>query len=221
MNVRELAGRIDHTLLRPEAAERDITRFVEEAGQLGFATLCVPPCHVSLASRLLGSSKTLVSTVAGFPLGFQVPGAKLLEARAAFDDGASEIDVVMNISKLKSGNAHYVTSEIGPIVRALPEAVIKVIIETHYLTDGEKLAALEAAVEAGADYVKTSTGFAGGGALASDVEALSSAAGGRILVKASGGIKTLNDALTMIKAGAERLGTSSGPVILEEMKRRV
>ncbi|CAG0945280.1 deoxyribose-phosphate aldolase [Anaerolineae bacterium] len=220
MNRKELASRIDHTLLRPEAGEREIALFVEKAAPFGFATLCVPPCHVSFASRLLGSSKTLVSTVAGFPLGFHVPGVKLLEAKAAFDDGASEIDVVMNISRLKSGNARFVISEIGSIVRALPEAVIKVIIETHYLTGEEKLAALEAAVEAGADFVKTSTGFAPGGALASDVETLAIAAGGRILVKASGGIKTLNGALSMIQAGAARLGTSSGPAIIEEIKGR-
>lgn len=218
MNIKELASRIDQTMLRPEAAEREINEFIERSSSLGFATLCVPPCHVALASRLLGSSKTLVSTVAGFPLGFQVPGVKLLEARAAFDDGASEIDIVMNISRLKSGNASFVTAEIGSIVRALPEAVIKVIIETCYLTDQEKLSALEAAVESGADFVKTSTGFAPKGADRRDVEILAVAAKGRIQVKASGGIKTLKDALSMLNAGAERLGTSSGPSILEELK---
>jgi deoxyribose-phosphate aldolase len=218
MDVKKLAKLIDQTCLKPEATESEMTAFIERSGGLGFATLCVPPCHVALASRLLGSSTTLVSTVAGFPLGFQVPGVKLLEARAAFDDGASEIDIVMNISRVKSGNASFVTGEIGSIVRALPEAVIKVIIETCYLTDQEKLAAVEAAVEAGADFVKTSTGFAAKGADARDVEMLSGAAKGRIQVKASGGIKTLADALSMIKAGAERLGTSSGPSILAEFK---
>ncbi|CAG1064467.1 deoxyribose-phosphate aldolase [uncultured bacterium] len=221
MDIKELASRIDHTSLKPETSEKEMTGFIEKASGMGFATLCVPPCHVALASRLLGSSKTLVSTVAGFPLGFQVPGVKLLEARAAFDDGASEIDVVMNISRFKSGNHSFVISEIGSIVAALPEAVIKVIIETHYLTGGEKLAALEAAVEAGADYVKTSTGFAPGGALVSDVETLRTAADGRILIKASGGIKSLKDAISMIEAGADRLGTSSGPSILEELKGSV
>ena len=218
MDINELASRIDQTMLRPDAAEREMIEFIERSGTLGFATLCVPPCHVALASRLLGSSKTLVSTVAGFPLGFQVPGVKLLEARAAFDDGASEIDIVMNISRLKSGNASFVAGEIGSIVRVLPEAVIKVIIETCYLSDQEKLAALESAVEAGADFVKTSTGFAASGANRRDVEMLTVAARGRIQVKASGGIKTLADALSMIKAGADRLGTSSGPSILEELK---
>lgn len=218
MDIKELAARMDQTMLRPEATEKEVAEFIERSIGPGFATLCVPPCHVALASRLLGSSKTLVSTVAGFPLGFQVPGVKLLEARAAFDDGASEIDVVMNISRLKSGNAPFITGEIGSIVRALPEAVIKVIIETHYLTDQEKLAALEAAVEAGADFVKTSTGFALKGADARDIELLAGAANGRISVKASGGIKTLADALSMLKAGAERLGTSTGASILEELK---
>lgn len=218
MNIKELASRIDQTMLKPDASEKEVVEFIERSSGLGFATLCVPPCHVALASRLLGSSKTLVSTVAGFPLGFQVPGVKLLEARAAFDDGASEIDIVMNISRLKSGNAFFVTDEIGPIVRALPEAVIKVIIETCYLTDQEKVSALEAAVESGADFVKTSTGFGPKGADIRDVELLAAAAKGRIQVKASGGIKTLKDALSMLKAGAERLGTSIGPSILEELK---
>jgi deoxyribose-phosphate aldolase len=221
MNIKELASHIDQTILRPDATEKEMIEFIERSSGLGFATLCVPPCHVALASRLLGSSKTLVSTVAGFPLGFQVPGVKLLEARAAFDDGASEIDIVMNISRLKSGNASFITGEIGSITRALPEAVIKVIIETCYLTDQEKLSALEAIVDSGADFVKTSTGFAPKGADILDVELLAGATKGRIQVKASGGIKTLKDALSMLKAGAERLGTSSGPSILEELKKGV
>lgn len=201
-------------MLRPEATEGEVAAFVEDAASRGFAAVCVPPCHVPLAARLLDRSKTLVATVAGFPAGFQVPGVKLLEARAAFDTGASEIDIVMNISRLKSGDARYVTDEIAPVVRALPEAVIKVIIETCYLTDAEKLAALEAAVEAGADFVKTSTGFGPDGATVHDVELLAGAAEGRIMVKASGGIRTTEQALSMIRAGADRIGTSSGREIV-------
>lgn len=214
MDKKELASLIDQTNLRADATEKEMASFVEEAAGFGFATICVPPCHVALASSLLGASKTLVSTVAGFPLGFEVPGVKLLEARAAFDAGASEIDIVMNISRLKSGNAPYVTAEIAPVVRALPEAIIKVIIETCYLTDQEKLDAMEAAIIAGADFVKTSTGFGPAGATVRDVELLAKAAKGRIGVKASGGIRSLEAALSMVKAGAQRLGTSSGPAIL-------
>lgn len=218
MDKTQLAGLIDQTNLKPETTEKEITSFIEQASELGFATVCVPPCHVALASRLLETTKTLVSTVAGFPLGYQVPGVKLLEARAAFDAGASEIDIVMNISRLKSGNAAYVISEITPIVRALPEAVIKVIIETCYLTDKEKLDALEAVVSSGADFIKTSTGFGPGGATVHDVELLSKAAKGRLRVKASGGIRTTEDAISMIDAGARRLGTSAGPAILAGLK---
>lgn len=215
MDKKELSSLIDQTILKPQAPEKEIAAFVEEAAGLGFATVCVPPCHVALASRLLGSSKTLVSTVAGFPLGFHVPGVKLLEARAAMDDGASEIDIVINVSRLKSGGASYITDEISPVVRAVPEAVVKVIIEAYYLTDAEKLDALEACVSAGADFVKTSTGFAPGGATVHDVELLTKASKARVLVKASGGIKTTKDALAMIKAGAARIGTSSGRAIID------
>lgn len=214
MDKKELAALIDQTSLRPDATEKEVASFIEDAADSGFATVCVPPCHIPLAVKLLARSATLVSTVAGFPLGFQVPGVKLLEARAAFDAGASEIDIVMNISKLKSSGPAYVSSEQAPIVKALPEAVIKVIIETCYLTDGEKLQALEAVVSSGADFIKTSTGFGPGGATVHDVELLAKAAKGRILVKASGGIKTTAEALAMIKAGAARLGTSRGHDIL-------
>ena len=218
MYIKELASYIDQTSLRPDATEKEIREFVELSAPLGFATLCVPPCRVALVKKLLGNSGTLVSTVAGFPLGFHMPGVKLLEARTAFDNGASEIDMVLNVSELKSGNASFVADEISAIVKAVPGALIKVIIETCYLTDEEKLAALEAAVSSGARFVKTSTGFGPKGADVRDIELLKQAARGRIKVKASGGIKTLTSALSMIEAGAARLGTSSGPAILEELK---
>lgn len=218
MDIKELASLIDHTILRPDVTEKEVAAFADEASSLGFATLCVPPCHVRIVRRLLGTSRTRVSTVAGFPLGYQSKGVKLAEARAAFDDGASEIDMVMNISALKSGNALSVADEISKIVQAVPGALIKVIIETCYLTDEEKLGALEAAVSSGAHFVKTSTGFGPGGADIRDISQLARAARGRIKIKASGGIKTLPAALAMIKAGAARLGTSSGPSILEELR---
>ncbi|MCC6502522.1 MAG: deoxyribose-phosphate aldolase [Deltaproteobacteria bacterium] len=213
-----LAGFIDQTILRPDATAKELSAFVGLSKGLGFATLCVPPCHVALSSSLLGSSKTLVSTVIGFPLGFQSAGVKLLEAKAAVGSGASEIDMVINISMLKSGNASFVADEISGIVEAVPGSVVKVIIEACYLTDEEKIAALEAAITSGAQFVKTSTGFGPKGAEVRDVKLLAAAASGRIKVKASGGIKTLESALSMIAAGATRLGTSSGPSILNEMR---
>lgn len=207
-------------MLRADATEKEIAGFVELSASLGFATVCVPPCHVALAARLLGSSNTRVSTVAGFPLGFQTPEVKAFEARKAFESGASEIDMVMNISMLKSGNASFVTDEIGLVARAIDKAVLKVIIETCCLTDAEKLASVEAAVSAGAAFVKTSTGFGAKGADVRDVSLLANAASGRIKVKASGGIKTLSSALSIIEAGAGRIGTSSGAAILDELAGR-
>lgn len=220
MDTVELAGLIDNTILRADAAEKEIAGFVERSASLGFATVCVPPCHVALAVRLLAGFPTRVSTVAGFPLGFHTPEVKALEARKACEAGASEIDMVMNISLLKSGNTPFVEDEIGSVVRAIDGAVLKVIIETCCLTDAEKLASVEAAVSAGAAFVKTSTGFGTKGAEARDVELLARAAAGRIKVKASGGIKTLSSALSMIEAGAARIGTSSGAAILDELTGR-
>lgn len=220
MDTVDLAGLIDNTILRADASEKEVAGFVERSAPLGFATVCVPPCHVALAANLLGSSETRVSTVAGFPLGFQTPEVKALEARKAIEAGASEIDMVMNVSMLKSGNISFVVDEIGSVARAIDGAVLKVIIETCCLTDEEKLASLEAAVSAGAAFVKTSTGFGPKGADERDVALLARAGAGRIKVKASGGIKTLSSALSMIEAGAKRLGTSSGAAILEELAGR-
>jgi len=220
MDTIELAGLIDNTILRADATGKEVAGFVELSAPLGFATVCVPPCHVALAKKLLGTSKTPVSTVAGFPLGFQTPEVKAFEARKAVESGASEVDMVLNVSMLKSGNTSFVEDEIGLVARAIDKAVLKVIIETCCLTDAEKLASVEAAVRAGASFVKTSTGFGPKGADVADVALLFRAAAGRIRVKASGGIKTLSSALSMIEAGAGRLGTSSGAAILEELMSR-
>lgn len=217
MEINELAPCIDLTILRPEAGKEAVSGFCASALEFPFATVCVPPCHIRTASRVLKGSDTRVSTVAGFPLGFQSPGVKLLEARTAFESGASEIDAVMNIALFKSGELAAVEDEISEIVRSLPGAVIKIIIETCYLERHEKLAALELAVKAGAAFVKTSTGFGPAGATVEDVRLLSIASSGRILVKASGGIKDLKGALSMIGAGAARIGTSSGVSILREL----
>lgn len=220
LTLKELAGSIDLTLLKPDATERDIELLVESGLKYPFASVCVPPCHVGAAARLVKDKGLSICTVAGFPLGYQAPGVKLLEAKRAFEEGASEVDMVMNISLFKSGKHFAVEDEISAIVRALPDVTVKVIIETGYLTNEEKIAACRIAINGGADYVKTSTGFGTGGAEVSDIRLLSIASGGKIKVKASGGIKSLADAIAMMEAGAERVGTSSGVKIIEEFSKR-
>ncbi len=220
MDSSRLAGYIDLTLLRPDAAAADMESFAASALKYPFAALCVPPCHVKRVCGIAAGSGVKVATVAGFPLGYNIKGSKLFEAERAFEDGAAEIDMVMNVSLFKSGEIKEVELEIAELVRRLPQAVIKVIIETGYLSDAEKGAALDIAVAAGAHFVKTSTGFGPGAATVKDVELLSKRAAVRIGVKASGGIKTLDEALSMIRAGAARIGTSAGIGILEEAASR-
>ena len=216
MDARELAGFLDSTLLAPASTARDIELLASGAARWGFASACVPPCHVELASRLLKGSSVAVATVAGFPLGYQSKGVKLIEALKAFGEGASEIDIVMNISHFKSGLHQLVSDEIGSIVGALPDAVIKVIIEAALLTDIEKAQACAIVARSGAAFVKTSTGFGPSGASVADVRLLHREAGGRISVKAAGGIKDLEGVLAMIEAGAARVGTSSAGRIMEQ-----
>lgn len=220
MYANELAGLMDSTNLKPDATKNDIERLAEEAGAYGFASVCVPPCHVEAASRFLRGCGVMVSTVAGFPLGYQARGIKLAEAIGAFGGGAAEIDMVMNVSLFKSGEREAVASEIRSIVEALPDAVIKVIIEAGLLTDAEKADACEMVASSGAHFVKTSTGFGPTGATAGDVRLLYGTARGRVKVKAAGGIKDLDGALAMVSAGARRLGTSSAARIMEEFRKR-
>jgi deoxyribose-phosphate aldolase len=220
MNSDELAGLMDLTLLRPDTTRGDVEGLILSALPYSFKTICIPPCYVSLASELLRGSQAKVSTVVGFPLGFQTPAVKLAEAREAVEAGATEIDMVMNVSLFKSGETAVVEDEISIISSALPGVTIKVIIETCYLTDEEKSKACEAAIAGGAAFVKTSTGFGPAGATAGDVRLLKKASQGRIKVKASGGISTLASATEMIRAGAERLGTSSGIEIVQELSVR-
>ncbi|MBI5748262.1 MAG: deoxyribose-phosphate aldolase [Nitrospinae bacterium] len=195
---------------------KDIEALVREAQKYPFASVCIPPCHVRKAAEILKGSHTKVGTVIGFPLGYQTTSVKLYEAREAVEAGAKEIDMVMNISAFKSGELAKVEDEISEIVSALPKIVVKVIIETCYLTDEEKVKACELAIKSKADFVKTSTGFGPGGATIDDVKLLVKTAKGRIKVKASGGIKNLDDTLKMIDAGADRIGTSAGMEIVEE-----
>lgn len=219
MTADELANHIDLSLLKPDAAIKDIEALILDAQKYLFASVCIPPCHVRLAAKSLGESPVKVGTVIGFPFGYQPMDSKLHEACDAVKSGADEVDIVMNISMFKSGELAYVQDEISKITSVLPGIVVKVIIETCYLTNNEKITACELVIKGNADFVKTSTGFGPGGATEEDIKMLANAASGRIKLKASGGIKSLSDSLRMIESGASRIGTSAGVMIMEEFKR--
>jgi deoxyribose-phosphate aldolase len=215
----ELAGYIDHTVLKAETAEEDITRLCAEAREHQFFSVCINPCWVPLAHGQLKGSGVRVCTVCGFPLGANDTKTKSLEARLAVEQGASEVDMVINIGALKSGDLKLVHSDIAEVAEASQGALVKVIIETCLLTDEEKALACLISKSAGAHYVKTSTGFSSGGAQVEDIELMRRAVGKHLGVKASGGVRSLEDALKMIKAGACRIGTSAGVKILGEMEK--
>lgn len=217
MTLKELVGYIDLTLLRPTTPRADIERLIAKASCFPFALVCIPPCYVALA-RSIGKG-IRVGTVVGFPLGYQTTTAKLLEAIEAAGAGAVEVDMVMNMAAFKSREWDMVREEIAAVVTAIPKVIVKVIIEVSYLTEDEKARACELVVEGGAHYVKTSTGFTEG-VRVEDVKLLKRIAGGRIKVKASGGIRDLDMALKMIGAGADRIGTSRGIEIMEEFLKR-
>jgi deoxyribose-phosphate aldolase len=218
-----LARMIDHTLLKPDATAADIERLCAEAKRHGFFSVCVNPAHVARCKALLRGSRVKLCTVAGFPLGAQLPETKAFEARHAVRDGADEVDMVINIGALKDRDDALVERDIRGVVEACREggALTKVILETALLTDDEKARACDLSMKAGADYVKTSTGFAKGGATAEDIELMAkTVAPKRLGVKASGGIRTCDDALTMIAAGATRIGASASVAIIEEANAR-
>jgi deoxyribose-phosphate aldolase len=216
----DLARFIDHTLLRPEATEAEVRRLVAEAAEHGFASVCIPPIYVPLAAEALRGTPVAVGTVVGFPLGYVHPEIRRAESLQAVADGARELDTVLNLSWLKSGDDRQVLDDLAAWVDAMrrrPEGLIlKVILETALLTDDEKVRGARLVVEAGADFVKTSTGFSKGGATLEDVALLARTVEGRIGVKASGGIRDAATARAMIEAGAKRLGTSSGVGIVRE-----
>ena len=216
ITISKLAGYIDLTLLKPQATTKDIEALIRETQKYPFASVCIPPCYISLAAKILKGYPTKVGMVVGFPFGYQTTSVKLYEAREAVEAGAEEIDMVMNISAFKSGEIAKVQDEISKIVLSLSGIVVKVIIETCYLTDEEKVRACELVINGKAGFVKTSTGFGPGGATVADVELLVKTAKERIKVKASGGIKNLDETLKMIDAGADRIGTSAGVEIMEE-----
>ena len=206
--MNNLASYIDHTLLKPVATKADILKLCDEAKQFHFASVCVNPCWVSLCAEVLKGSGVKVCTVIGFPLGANTSEIKAQEAALAIKQGAQEVDMVINIGALKEGNTDYVYKDILAVRKASEGKVLKVIIETSYLTDEEKKTVCRLCAKAGADFFKTSTGFSNAGATAEDVKLMKEASG--IKVKASGGVRTKEDALKMIEAGASRLGASAG-----------
>jgi deoxyribose-phosphate aldolase len=217
-SARDWASLIDHTLLKPEATDEDIKRLCEEAARYRFASVCVNPTWVRPAECNLRGSGVPVCTVIGFPLGANLADVKAYEARRAILDGAREVDMVINVGALKSGDDCLVEHDIHSVVEVAHEysATCKVIIETALLTDDEKVRACVAAKRAGADFVKTSTGFAKGGATVNDVALMRRTVGPELGVKASGGVKGLEDARKMVEAGATRIGASVGVKIAQE-----
>lgn len=216
----QLAWMIDHTLLKPTATKDDIARLCDEARRYGFATVCVNPFNVSLAANLLRKTDVRVCAVVGFPLGATTPEVKAFEAEDAIRRGAGEVDMVINLGALKSGDHALVRRDIEGVVGvARPRRVVtKVIIEAYFLTDEEKVEACTIAKEAKADFVKTSTGFGSGGATAHDVELMRRTVGEEMGVKAAGGIRTFETAMSLIEAGATRIGASAGVAIVEGYK---
>ncbi len=212
----ELAKRIDHTILKPDATTEDIKKLCEEALKYNFASVCVNPCNVKLASDLLKESGVDVCTVIGFPLGASTTESKIAEAGEAVKNGAVELDMVINIGALKSGNLDFVKNDIEKVVySAGNKAIVKVIIETCLLTTEEKITACILAKLAGAAFVKTSTGFSTGGAKVEDIRLMRKVVGDKMGVKASGGIRDYETAISMIEAGADRLGTSASVSIVQ------
>ncbi|ASI99481.1 deoxyribose-phosphate aldolase [Thermococcus celer] len=216
----DIAKYIDHTNLKPYATAEDVVKLCEEAKEYGFYAVCVNPYRVKLAKETLMGSGVKVASVIGFPLGATPTEVKVFEAKRALDDGADELDMVLNIGALKDKDYEYVKRDIAEVVKVAHErgALVKVIIETCYLTEEEKVKACELAKEAGADFVKTSTGFGSGGATVEDVKLMRKVVGEEMGVKAAGGIRTYEQALAMIEAGATRIGTSSGVKIVEGAK---
>ena len=211
----QLASYIDHTSLKPDASSSQIEQLCAEAREYKFFSVCVNGSWVASARHFLDGSDVKVASVVGFPLGAMSSDVKRYETEVAIDDGAHEIDVVLNIARLKAGDDKYVFREIVDVVEAADERTVKVILETCLLTDEEKVRACNLVVESGAQFVKTSTGFSTAGATVADVKLLRETVGPKFGVKASGGVRDAQTALAMIAAGATRLGTSSGIAIVK------
>lgn len=218
----DVARLIDHTLLKPDATQTQIAQLCHEARQYGFAAVCVNPTNVKLCHDLLRDSDVAVCTVVGFPLGATPTEVKAYEAQQSIDDGATEVDMVINVGALKGGEFDLVERDIAMVTRTCHNngAICKVIIEAALLTEQEKIRACELAKKAGADYVKTSTGFGPGGATVADVALMRRVVGPELGVKAAGGIRNLADAKSMVEAGATRIGASAGVKIVQEAKKQ-
>ena len=215
---REIARIIDQTLLQPTAREDQVQIFCEEAVALRFAAVCIAPVWVKLAARAARTTEVRVCTVAGFPFGFETTEGKVRIMQAALDTGAEEIDYVVNLGAVKGRNYSLVAAEMEAMRRGAESAVVKVILETGYLTKNEKKHLCELAVSSGLDFVKTASGFGPSGASVAEVKLLAEYGQGKIKVKAAGGIRTVQDLEAMVGAGAHRIGTSSGKEILAEIK---
>jgi deoxyribose-phosphate aldolase len=212
-----IVSKIDHTLLKPDATESQIHVLVEEALKYHFFSVCINPTYVSLCKKLLTDSKVAICTVIGFPLGASSTNTKVFETKEAIKDGADEIDMVINIGAMKSKNYDFVLNDIKSVVEAAEGKIVKVIIETSLLNEEEKIKACQLSTEAKAHFVKTSTGFNGGGATLEDVKLMKAHIDSNMKVKASGGIRDVESAKKMISVGAERLGTSAGVLIANHL----
>jgi deoxyribose-phosphate aldolase len=215
IDIKQIAGMIDHTELKSSSGEKKIKNLCDEAKAFNFFSVCINPCYVKFAAEQLKGSEVAVCSVIGFPLGANKSKLKARETEEAVTDGADEVDMVLNVGALRDGKYDFVKKDINEVVKASGPALVKVIFETCYLTDEQIVTACDLTVEAGADYVKTSTGFGAFGAFPQHVRLMRKSVGPDIGVKASGGVQNFKDALRMIEAGASRLGTSAGVKIIE------
>lgn len=216
MEAKEILRHVDHTLLKPYATWEDMKKLCEEAVKYHMASVCVPPCYIRRIKEAY-KEKINVCTVVGFPLGYCVTDAKLAETKQAIEDGAGEIDMVINLCDVKNGDFHKIKEEISTLKKACGNRVLKVIVETCYLNKEEKIALCEIVTEAGADYIKTSTGFGTAGASLEDIQLFKEHIGTGVKIKAAGGIRTKEDMVAYLEAGCDRIGTSSAiSVLLQE-----
>lgn len=215
METREILSHVDHTLLKAFATWEDIQKICEEAIEYGTASVCIPASYIKRIHDTYGE-KVNICTVVGFPLGYSTTTAKIAETQQALADGATEIDMVINIAEVKNGNYEYVTDEIRALKAVTGDKVLKVIIETCYLTDEEKIAMCKAVTKAGADYIKTSTGFGTGGATMEDILLFKDHIGPNVKMKAAGGIRSVADMEAFLNAGCDRIGTSSAIKLIKE-----
>ncbi len=217
----KLASMIDHTNIKPDASVKDINNLCNDAMEYNFSSACVTPTNVALAHEILKSTNVNVCSVIGFPFGANKSEIKAFEALVAVEDGAVELDMVMNIGALKSNADSLVKRDIEGVVESADGMVVKVILETALLTNSEKIRACNISMEAGADYIKTSTGIGYPGANIQDISLIRETVGHDMGVKASGGIRNLNTVLDMINAGASKIGTSTGPAIMKELEKNI